>query len=80
MTIGMKEEKRMSLLSKAKAQSNRKIIKPVSAEEVELIVAWAKGEVSNVQVIRALKCSQSQLYTMCSRVLVQLAIDGKIKE
>lgn len=63
-------DKKMNLLEQAKAIPIKgSIHKPISDEEIELAIAWAKGEISTSQVNKVL-CPKSTTGNLLYRISV----------
>ena len=65
-------EEMKTLLQKAKAVTTRTAMRRVTEEEIELAVAWAKGEISYSQAMVALNGNDKSQVPIYSRLAIAL--------
>jgi hypothetical protein len=70
---------KQTLLQKARSTVVRSQ-KPthINDETIELVLAWAKNEVSIGQVQRAIGCKSHATYTVIAKTFQQLVLDGTL--
>ena len=68
-----------TLLEQAKEIKKGKRKKEYSAQDMELSLAWLKGEVSNSQICETLKIKGGNVYIYILRNIYRAYLVGKIK-
>jgi hypothetical protein len=70
----------MTLLEKAKSYGKSHLKFHIDEEEIELGIAWAKGEITNSQFADALQCRTANTYVKIAHILKAAVQSNRLVE